>query len=350
MVVGHFNQRSASFFSALKFGVSAIALSAFLVSVPMAWSETSSVMYPATLTKAEPRIIGIAPDSPQVKSLMELFNDLNNASNRHSIDDLLRHFSPNFISGDNFTLPQLKQQILDTWKAYDQIKYTSQILEIRVQGDWATIETLDQAEAVAPPDKSFMDQTPGKMFSQSRNQLFVKRSGNVWEVKSDQTLWEQAVIRYGIGEEVDITLSVPEQVKSGDSYSANVMATIPEGTFLIGTITNEPITFPHSKPDDTFRTMDADNYELQRVLKANAENRNEIVSATLGMTNISQRMSQERPSLSVNGLITIVKRVNVVPTTSEDIIKAMQKQSSVNAASSWNKSPDSPSKTDDSAK
>lgn len=333
MVVGRFNQTASSFLNTVKYGVSALALSALLVSVPLAWSETSSVMYPAAITNAEPRIIGIAPDSPQVKSLIELFNGLSNASNRHNIDDLLKHFSPSFISGDNFTLPQLKQQILDTWKAYDQIKYTSQILEIRVQGDWATLETLDQAEAVAPPDKSFMDQTPGKMFSQSRNQLFLKRSGSMWEIKSDQTLWEQAVIRYGIGEDVDITLSVPEQVKTGDTYSANVMATIPEGTFLIGTITNEPITFPHTKPDDSFRTMDSDNYELQRVLKANSENRNEIVSATLGMTNISQKMSGERPSLSVNGLITIVKRVNVVPSTSDDLIKAMQKQTSVNAAS-----------------
>jgi hypothetical protein len=275
-------------------------------------------------------VVGETPDSEKVKSLLTTFDDLLSASNNHSLDDVIRHYSPQFISGDHFNLAQLKQLIIETWEAYPDIKYTSTPLEIRFNNHWATMETLDGSLATAPADKDIMENTPGKMTSQSRSLLFFKQVGEGWELTSDYTLWEEAVIRYGVGEEVPISLSAPDQVKAGQSYSAVVESEVAQNTFIVGNIDNQSIKVPRPEPDQKFRAMEGGPTELQRVLVANSENLNEIVTATLGLTNIMQKYEQERPSLSLNGIVTIVKRVNVIPVSYQDMMKSMEQQELVN--------------------
>ncbi|MCA9807201.1 MAG: hypothetical protein KC476_04530 [Cyanobacteria bacterium HKST-UBA06] len=284
--------------------------------------------FAATLPEEAPKVhvVGEDPGSEKVKSLLAAFDDLLRASNNHSLDDVIRHYSPQFISGDHFNLAELKQLIIETWEAYPDIRYTSAPIEIRFNKNWATMETLDGSTATAPPDKEIMENTPGKMKSQSRSLLFFKQVGDGWELTSDYTLWEEAVIRYGVGEEVPITLSAPDQVKAGQSYSAVVSSDVAENTFIVGNIDNQAIKVPRPEPDQKFRAMEGGPTELQRVLVANAENRNEIVTATLGLTNILQKYEQERPSLSLNGIVTIVKRVNVIPVSYQDMVKSMDKQ------------------------
>jgi hypothetical protein len=277
-------------------------------------------------------LVGADPQSPVVKSLVEAFADLVQASNKHSIEDILKHYSPKFISGDNLTLPQIKDLIMETWKSYPDIRYNSRPIEVRVNEDWATIETLDNSTATAPPDKDVLD-VPGKLVSSSRSLLFFRRTGNTWEITSDSTIWEEANIRYGIGDDVSITLSAPEQVKAGEPYSATIQAKLPEGTFTIATIDNQPLTYPHPQADDKFRPLAGDNNSLQRVLHANTTNHNEIVTATIGLTGVEQK-NPERPSLSVNGIATIVKRVNVVPISAEDVLSSLQKKELVKTAAS----------------
>lgn len=264
------------------------------------------------------RLVGKPEELEDVSTILNVFEELLQASNDHSLNGIIRHYSPTFISGDNFNLKQIQQLIEETWEAYPDIHYKSQPLEIRFHGDYATIETFDIAKAIAPPEDYMIKKLEGKLVSKSRSLLFFKRIGDSWEITSDDTIWEEANIRYGIGEDVKIILSAPEQVKAGESYSAVVKADIPEDTFTIATISNQILEFPHPKVDGKFRALARDSHDLQRVMKANKKNRNEIVTATLGLTNVLQS-KQERPSLSVNGIATIVKRVNVVPITSQEL-------------------------------
>jgi hypothetical protein len=289
----------------------------------------------ASAAVQQPRIIGSEPDSPTVKDLEATYSDLVQASNTHSMEDILKHYSAQFMSGDNLTIAQMRDMIRETWDSYPDIIYNSTPIEIRVYGDWATIETLDHSVATAPPDKNIMPGVPGKMVSDSRSQLFLRKTGNSWEVTSDSTIWEQAIIRYGIGEDLPITLSAPEQVKAGESYSAKLQVKIPDGTFSIATMDNQELTFPHPKVNDKFRALEGENNELQRVLKANTDNRNEIVTATFGVTYIEQK-NPEKPSLLLNGIATIVKRVNVVPTTNDEVAKGMENHTLVKTSANGN--------------
>ena len=61
------------------------------------------------------------------------------------------------MSGDNLTLEQIRNLILDTWKVFPQIQYKSQPMEVRVHGDWATIESIDTATAPTQIDPAISD-------------------------------------------------------------------------------------------------------------------------------------------------------------------------------------------------
>ncbi len=306
-----------------------LAFSLFLTSANFAKAEAntpdqSSCATSTSYTPASVSIVGVEQNSPEATKLVNLYNNLVKASNDHDINEILSFYNPSYISGDNLTLTQMKSMIEDTWKAYPGICYTSKPLEIRVDGKWATIESLDHSSAVAPPEKDVIT-TPGTMTSDSRNLIYLKQMGNSWEIMSDATLWEEAVVNYGIPDSVKISLDTPEQVKAGKTYTASVKANVPDGTFAIATIDNQPTTYPEPKPDDKFRTLTGDDYNLQRVLTANTLNHNEIVTATIGLTNVEQT-NPERPTLSLNGIETIVKRVNVVPLSAEDVITDLKKR------------------------
>ncbi len=262
------------------------------------------------------RVVGTAVSSQDVTEIVTLLNELVSASNRHDSETILKHYSPRFVSGDNLNLDQLRQLIEDTWKMYPDIRYESIPLEIRFNGDWATVETLDTSKATARMDasanKPLGPMQTGLMTSRSRGMLYLKRVGKTWEVQSDNTLYETATISYGDASKLNVQLSAPDQVFAGEPYSAKVSVDMPEVGFAIASIAKDVLVFPQRQPDEKFRSLTAENTQLERVFDANQTNHNEMITVTIGLTQVGQD-AQNRPSVKLDGITTVVKRVNVLP-------------------------------------
>ncbi|MCE3233856.1 MAG: hypothetical protein K0Q50_36 [Vampirovibrio sp.] len=250
-------------------------------------------------------------DLQDMTAVQEVLRDLMAASNRHDMEGVLKHYSPNFISGDSLSLKDIRGLIQDTWKMFPDIKYESQILEIRINGDWTTVESIDTATATAKVDP-VISTKPGTMKSRSRGMLYLHRLGKHWEIQSDATLYEKATITYGPFENVNIDVETPEQVFSGEPYTARVKVGVPSGNIAFATLSQEALTYPQHSSKDKFRTLSSDKTDLERIFKANATNNNEVVTATVGFTEIGQD-EQERPTINLKGILTVVKRVNVTP-------------------------------------
>lgn len=246
-----------------------------------------------------------------INSVQEILRELMAASNRHDLEGVLRHYSPNFSSGDSLSLSDIRNLIKDTWKMFPDIRYNSQVTEIRVNGNWATVESLDTASATAKVDP-VVSAKPGTMNSRSRGMLYLHRIGKTWEIISDATLFEKATIVYGPFDNVNIDVETPEQVFAGDPYTAKVAVDVPAGNIAFATLTQEPLTYPQHSGKDKFRTLSTDKTDLERIFKANDTNNNEVVTATVGFTEIGQD-DQERPTINLKGILTVVKRVNVIP-------------------------------------
>jgi ketosteroid isomerase-like protein len=274
------------------------------------FAKTVPPAAPTTVTAAI-HVVGAEQDSPDVKSILDVVQDMVSASNRHDLDGILKHYSPRFVSGDSLTLDEIQRLIQETWKTYPDIRYETQTLEIRINGDWATVESLDMAKATAVPESS-VSKTPGVLESRSRGLIFLKRVGKTWEILSDYTAYESATILYGDAQKLRMVLSTPEQVFSGEPYTAKVDVQLPTGTFAIATISKEPLVYPQITPEEKFRSLSEEQDSLERVFQANTTNNNEMVTATVGLTQIGQD-DQERPTIKLNGIATIVKRVNVLP-------------------------------------
>lgn len=246
-----------------------------------------------------------------ISSVKLMLQDLMDASNRHDIDAVLKHYSPNFTSGDSLNLKDVRGLVQDTWQMFPDIHYNSQTLEIRVNGSWAAVESIDTASATTKVDPTVSDK-PGIMKSRSRGLLYLHRIGKTWEILSDATLFEKATITYGPFDTVAIDVESPEQVFAGESYTAKVTVGIPTGNIAFATITQEPLTYPQHTSKDKFRTLSTEKTDLERIFKANTTNNNEVVTATIGFTEIGQD-EQERPTINLKGIMTVVKRVNVIP-------------------------------------
>lgn len=250
-------------------------------------------------------------DSQDLAAVQDVLRDLLAASNKHDLDGVLKHYSPNFTSGDSLNLKDVRGLIQDTWQMFPDIHYDSQVLEIRVNGNWATVESIDTATATAKIDP-VVSNKPGSMKSRSRGMLYLHKIGKDWEIVSDATLYEKATIVYGPFDNVNIDVESPEQVFAGESYTAKVKVGVPTGNIAFATLSQEPLTYPQNTSKDKFRTLSSDKTDLERIFKANTTNNNEVITATVGFTEIGQD-EQERPTINLKGIMTVVKRVNVIP-------------------------------------
>ncbi|MEB3245622.1 MAG: hypothetical protein VKJ06_06530 [Vampirovibrionales bacterium] len=252
--------------------------------------------------------VGNAEDIEAIKALLK---QVLTASNAHQIDALLSHYAPRFVSGDHLALKEVRSLIEETWKSYPNVSYTSKPLVIRVSGDWASVESLDTARAEIAATTETGGQS-GELLSQSRGLLHLQRIGDKWTIVGDTTLYEAASIRYGSARDLNISLSAPEQVAEGAPYSAKLDAELKENTFAVATISKDPITYPQAQPEEKFRTISNDRQGLERVFEGNTAHRNELITATLGITSVSQD-KDNRPQVALTGLATMVRRVNLIP-------------------------------------
>jgi hypothetical protein len=250
-------------------------------------------------------------DNQETAAVQEVLRNLIAASNKHDLDGVLKYYAPSFTSGDSLSLKDIRGLIQDTWQMFPDIHYDTQVLEIRTSGNWATVESIDTASASAKIDP-VVSNKPGVMKSRSRGMLYMHKIGKQWEILSDATLFEKAVIVYGPFDGVNIDVESPEQVFAGDSYTAKVRVGVPSGNIAFATLTQEPLTYPQHASKDKFRTLSSDKTDLERIFKANVSSNNEVITATVGFTEIGQD-SQERPTISLRGIMTVVKRVNVIP-------------------------------------
>jgi ketosteroid isomerase-like protein len=289
--------------------------------IPTVFSASTSWAAKSAGLKIHPKASSASGTSMQLQSdktgaqdltaVQAILKDLLEASNRHDVDGVIKHYSPNFTSGDSLSLKEVRNLILDTWKMFPDIHYETQTLEIRLNGHWAAVESIDTAQATAKVDASISTK-PGTMKSRSRGMLYLHRTGKAWEIVSDATLYEKATIGYGPYENASIDVETPEQVFAGESYTSKVLVSVPPGNIAFATLSQEPLTYPQHSEKDKFRTLSSDKMDLERIFKANTTNNNEVITATIGFTEIGQD-DQERPTINLKGVMTIVKRVNVIP-------------------------------------
>lgn len=274
--------------------------------------------------------VRLEPVSAEERQIRKHLAELLKASNKHDIKAMMAYYSPHFISGDRMDLKTIRQLIVDTWELYPDIQYESEVTQVRLNGDWATVETRDRSRATAVTKKLGEVDEQGVLESESRTLMFWHRVGSQWLIESDATLYEQAMIRFGSAATLPIRFVAPDQVFSGETFTAKVNVPLPEDNYAIASINRELIIYPHKPVKERYRTLSDDKKSLERVFEGNTANRNELVTATVGLISVS-RDEEQRPVVALNGVATLVKRVNVLPKAKTDGTDPSDEQVKVSA-------------------
>ncbi|MEW5821162.1 MAG: nuclear transport factor 2 family protein [Cyanobacteriota bacterium] len=250
------------------------------------------------------------------EKVSKIINDLIDASNKHEIEAIASLYSNDYLSGDSLNKDQILELIKETWETYPDIKYSTDIKAVRISDNWATVETHDESRAITGKI-SEITSDKGDLVSNSHTIVYMRRFGKEWKIVGDFTFFERAILKFGTAKELDISFSAPEQVKAGEMYSGKINMEVPVGTFAVGSITKEPIVYPNLKPKEKFRTINQSLGNLERVFESNESNNNELVTATVGITELTED-NQARPTVRLKGICIIGNRVNVIPHSTFD--------------------------------
>lgn len=247
----------------------------------------------------------------EVEKINQLLDNLEKNWNLHDIDKVLKNYSDDFVNGDGLGSEAIKNLTKDLWEAYPDIKSKSEERSVRVFGEYATVESTDLYEGSSSKVRDEVG-TKGTLKAISIGELFLRKFGPAWKITSDKTFFEKVSIGYGLGSELidenKIKLSAPEQIPSGQQYTAALEFNLPKEVKPVAAISKELLIYPQLIVEDKFRLINEN--KLEKFLTANKVNKNELITATIGLTG-----GELKPKLL--GLVFLTKRVNIIPTSGE---------------------------------
>ncbi len=243
-------------------------------------------------------------DKEHEKEKKEIENTLSNIEtlwNAHNLDGVMSNYSDDYVNNDGLDKKAVTTLTQDFWKTYPDAKSVSKTKQVRIEGNFATIESRDMAVGTTSKEMPGMS-SKGELQSLSEGQLYLKKIGNAWKIVGDRIDYEKVKVAFGLAKQLNAVFTAPEQVKAGKQYSAKLEVSLPPGLFAVGSITSQPLRFPQPSPTDSPRPLEAP--ALERVMSANNENRNELLTATVILTNPMRT--------SVMGVSFLTRRMNVI--------------------------------------
>lgn len=278
----------------------AIALSVFAPSSLLALESSSA---PTTIVTND---FCLDEDSQshaaERKEIEALLARIESDWNAHNLEKVMGDYANDYINNDGLDKAAVTKLIEDFWKTYPDAKTASRIKEIRIEGNFATVVSRDTAvgtTATSIPDVG----ARGELSSVSESQLYLKKTGDTWKIIGDRIDFEKVRVAFGLAKTLNAEFSAPEQVKSGRQFSAKLEVDLPSGYTAVGSISSQPLDNPQPAPAESLRLVEGGT--LERIMGANNANKNELLMATVGIT--------DHPRTPLRGLEILTRRLNVIP-------------------------------------
>ncbi len=231
-------------------------------------------------------------------------------SNNHEYEKLKDFYSENYRNSDAFDKNTTFQIIKENYELYPDLKMTTKINNININGKYATIDVYEYAQASNLKREDV--ELTGDLEAFAHTIYYMENFNGKWLITAEQALEENNSIIFGEAKYLDFKLSAPLIIPAGESYTSKVeINNLPRQALLMGSITQSPAIFPlKEEDDDAFRVLE--DVELERIFIANKKNINEYNIASIAITR-----GQPRPNggvkLYMSGLAFLMTRVNVIP-------------------------------------
>ncbi len=244
------------------------------------------------------------------KDIKDVFTKQDEFTNNHELEKLSSLYSDKFVNSDGFDKKIYFKLIEDTWETYPDITYTTEIRDIRINGNFAVVQTYETAYATTHEVSDTID-AYGELNSIANSMYYLQKAGSHWIIFAEQVLDEKSQLRYGDARFVKMDLNAPKIVNAGDEYSASLNIQLDDDETAVASIDTQEIIHPIGKPDDAFRNLSNQN-QLERIFKANSKNINEYVTASIGIAK-AEPYDEKYSKVYVSGIAFLMTRINVIP-------------------------------------
>lgn len=286
-----------------RFLLTLILCTAFSVS----YAEPS---YSAPMDSFKLRIENNRSEKNTLKQIKALFDLQTKYTNVYDIKGLASLYADNYVDNDGYTKKVYFKLIQDTWDTYPDITYKTDIKNIKVNGDYAIVETFETAVATDDEDSELIA-GHGELYSTATCVYYLKRINDNWLIAAEHVVEEQSTLKYGDARFVKMELNAPSLIGAGEEYTAELKVDLPKDQIVIASINKERIVQPVKKDNEVFKRLPEEQI-LERVFHSNTDNINEYAVASVGITK-AEKVDDEFMKVYMNGLAFIITRVNVVP-------------------------------------
>lgn len=237
------------------------------------------------------------------KEVEDLMNNLEAAWNKHDLDAVMSNYADDYTNNDGIDKSIVAKLTKEFWSTYPDARAQSKTKQIRVEGNFATVYSRDTTTGTNAREIQG-SKMKGELQSVSEGQLYLKKLSNVWKIIGDRVDYEKVKVAFGLAKELNTTFTAPEQMKAGKQFSARLEVTLPPGLNAVGSISSQPLRYPQPSATEGQRVLDH-TATLERILHANSENCNELLSARVILTDPTRE--------KVLGYAHLTRRLNVVP-------------------------------------
>ena len=246
----------------------------------------------------------------EAKQIKELFKVHETFANKHDLTGLKTLYSDNYINSDGINKDIYFKTVEETWEQCKDLTYGSKITSIDVSGSNATV-SMEETSIGTVYDKEDAISTYGEIHAKSSSIYHLVKINGKWLIAGETMLNDESALLYGDARFMNIELTAPNQVSSGETYTIAVTAEADDNTVIVGSLEHDPVVYPVKTPNAPLRTMPK-THILERYIKANTDNINEYAVASLAISK-SESDSINGTKIYVAGIACVMKRVNVVP-------------------------------------
>lgn len=257
-----------------------------------------------------------AADSSE-KEIRSLIKEHNSALTHHNTKKLATFYDTNYRSIDGFSLDEMIKMVKDASDAFKNLKYSTKIDSIEIDDNLATVKIQENTKAKIYPVKK--KDKRGILDGYSKYTMYLKKENNTWKIVKEDILEEQTTLKYGLARRIKFDLITPNYIENGKDYDLSLKIDKPRNVLALGAISNEEIKLPNENYNEKFRKISPDG-ELERVVKANANNKNEYALASVGYTKITLREKEKKIRIQILGVAYIIKRINMINKTNSEVL------------------------------
>lgn len=242
------------------------------------------------------------------QKIKKLVTKMANNYNTRNIEQLKLCFSENYVSADGFDKETYFKLVSDGWNIYKDLKYETVLNKIEINGSYATVYVTETASGET--NKGIKDVAgTGTLNTISNSVYYLQKYGKEWLIDTDFMASELTTIKYGSAKNVPMSINAPYTINPKQLYTVTLKVDKPKNTILLASISNEPYIYPQVEPSEVFRGIEKSG-SLERILTANASNKNEYVVASVGFT--SALLKEDKTfDIKVTGVAFLMQRVNV---------------------------------------